>query len=228
VLSAAPYADEDRILRLLVPEDGRVGAFQRLGRRKPAGLDVGVRARVHLRGRAGGLDTLGEVDVEDARVHLRRSFLRLAYAQLGCELVAGFSREGHPEPKLFGLLETFLLLLDALEGDPTPAFLAAMELKVLTFAGLGPALDRCAICGQPVEPVMAFDAEGGGARHPGCGGGLELPAAQLAELETLRRTPLRELVDRPGGEGNEPLVAALVRAHLGRELGARALLSGLH
>ncbi len=227
VLSASPYGDDDRILRLLVPEDGRVGAFQRGGRRKPAGLDVGVRALVHLRARTGGLETLGAVTVEDARVHLRRGYGRLAFAQLGCELVGAFSREGHPEPKLFGLLETFLLLLDAVQTDPSAAFLAAMELKVLTFAGVGAAFDRCAVCGLPPEAEMNFDAEHGGARHVGCGGGRLVPLAALAELELLRRTPLRELVDHPGGEGSEPMAAELVRAQLGRELGARALLTGL-
>ncbi|GDX81189.1 hypothetical protein LBMAG42_30000 [Deltaproteobacteria bacterium] len=227
VLSASAYGDDDRILKLLCPERGRIGAFQRGGQRKPQGLDVGVRAKVRLRRRQGGLDTLAGVDLEDPRIHLRRGYGRLVLAQYGCELVGAFSHEEHPEPKLFGLLETLLLLLDALESDPGPAVLAALELKVLTFAGVGPALDRCSVCAGLVDDEMVFDPAAGGARHARCGGGAEVAKGALAQLEDLRRTPLRELVDRPLAPGLEPMAADLVRHQLGHELGSRALLVGL-
>lgn len=227
MLAVSPYAEDDRILRLLSPEDGRVAAFQRAGRRKPSGLDVGVRARVHLRRRVGGLDTLVSAEVEDARLHIRRSYGRLVLAQYGCELVGAFAHEGVAEPKLFGLLETLLLLLDALDADPVPALLAALELKVLTFAGVGPSLDRCGLCGGSVEADMAFDPSGGGARHRRCGEGIGVTGEALAQLEEFRRTPLRELVDRTIPAGHEAWVADLVRHQLGRELGSRALVAGL-
>ncbi len=228
MLSVAPYAEDDRILKLLSPEDGRIAAFQRAGRRKPLGLDVGSRARVTLRRRTGGLDTLVAAEVDDPRLHLRRSYSRLVLAQYGCELVGSFAHEGASEPKLFGLLETLLLLLDALDDDPGPALLAALELKVLTFAGVGPSLDRCGLCGGSVEAEMAFDPGGGGARHRRCGEGIGVSGEALAELEELRRTPLRELVDRPIPAGHEAWVADLVRHQLGRELGSRALVAGLY
>ncbi len=228
VLSVAAYGEDDRILRLLSPELGRVGAFQRLGRRRPAGLDVGVRAKVQLReARQGGLHSLAAVEVEDARVHLRRGFVRLALAQYGCELVGAFSHDGHAEPRQYGLLETWLLLLDALEADPSPTLSAPLELKVLTFAGVAPTLDRCAVCGGPVESLMHFDVVGGGARHVRCGGGAEVDAALLGHLEHLRRTPLRDQVDAVVDPRAAALADALVTAQLGHELGARALFAGV-
>ena len=227
VLSAAPYAEADRIVRVLIAEEGQVGAFQRGGQKRPAGLDLGVRAGLQLRARPGGLDTLIGAAVEDARVHLRRSYGRLVMAQYACELAGAFSREGHAEPKLFGLLETVLLLLDAMEGEPGPALLAALELKMLTFAGLGPALDRCAVCGDEPEAMMHFDPIGGGARHDRCGGGAPIARETLAILEDLRRRPMREAVDREIPAEVEPFAAEVLRAQLGREPGARALLAGL-
>ncbi len=225
MLSVSAYADDDRILKLLTPTEGKIGAFQRLGRRKPAGLDVGVRARLHLRhGRDGGLDTLVDVKVEDPRIHLRSGYGRLALSQYGCELVGALSREAHAEPKQFGLLDTWLVLLDALRADPSVSLAAALELKALTFAGVGPALDRCGACGGPVEPVMHLEPAGGGAVHARCGGGVVVAETVLAELERLRRTPLRELVDGVVSPLVGEVAAGLVRAQLGRELASRELL----
>ena len=227
MLSAAPYGDDDRILRVLGPDEGRLGVFQRLGRRRPAGLDVGVCATLLLRGRAGGLDTLVGATVVHARVRLRSSFLRLALAQYGCELVGAFSREGHAEPKLYGLLETWLLVLDALDDDPRPGLAVGLELKTLTFSGVGPALDRCAVCGRPIDGGGAIDVHAGGARHPQCGAGLPVAAELLAELDGLRRTPLRELVDHPASDAAVQLSRDLVRAQLGSDPATRALWTAL-
>jgi DNA repair protein RecO len=225
VLSAAAYGEDDRILRLLAPDDGKRGVFQRLGRRRPAGLDVGVCANFRLRGRAGGLDTLVDAAVLNARVRLRGSFLRLALAQYGCELVGSFAREGQPEPRLYGLLETWLLVLDALDADPQLAVAAALELKTLSFAGVGPALDRCAVCGGVLEADPRIDVLSGGARHDRCGGGVSISAAVLTELHHLRRTPIRELVDHAVSTAALEASAALVRAQLGADLASRTLWS---
>jgi DNA repair protein RecO len=223
VLSAAPFGDDDRILRVLGPDEGRHGVFQRLGRRRPAGLDVGVCATLRLRGRGGGLDTLVEAEVHDARVRLRSSFLRLVLAQYGCELVGAFAREGQPEPKLYGLLETWLLVLDALDADPDPGLAVALELKTLTFAGVGPRLDRCAGCGEALDGPATLDPHAGGAHHARCGGGAPVSSELLGELDHLRRTPLRELVDTRVSEPAIDASLALLRAQLGADLATRAL-----
>ncbi|MSQ01181.1 MAG: DNA repair protein RecO [Myxococcales bacterium] len=228
VLSVSAYADDDRILKVLTPTEGKVGAFQRMGRRRPAGLDVGVGARLRLRrGHEGGLDTLVDANVDDPRIHLRSGYGRLALAQYGCQLVGALAREDHAEPKQFGLLDTWLVLLDALHGDPDLSLVAALELKALTFAGVGPALDRCGACGGPVEAMMHLEPSGGGAVHARCGGGLLVAAPVLAELERLRRTPLRELVDATVDPLVVQVAADLVRGHLGHELASRQLLVGL-
>lgn len=227
VLSAAPFGDDDRILRVLGPQEGKHGVFQRLGRRRPAGLDVGVCANFRLRGRAGGLDTLVDASVVNARVRLRSSYLRLVLAQYGCELMAAFAREGQPEPRLYGLLETWLLVLEAVDEDPTLAVAVALELKTLTFAGVGPALDRCAVCGQPLDETTTLDAGAGGAAHARCRPGRPSHPALLLELDTLRRTPLRDLVDTAVSAEAVETSLELLRAHLGVDLASRALWSAI-
>lgn len=192
VVARAAYGDDDAIVRLVVPEEGRVVAFFRAGRKRPRGVDVGVRARVRLRGRAGGMDTLAGVDVEESRLGMRADYGRLVLGQYACELVGAFVHEGQAEPRLFALLETALLVLDAAQGTPSRGFLAALQLKTLTFGGVGPEVLRA-----------------------------------IERLERLRRAPLREVVDEPLDAEAEALVYDAVRAHLGHELGARALLGGV-
>ncbi|MBM4390068.1 MAG: DNA repair protein RecO [Deltaproteobacteria bacterium] len=192
VVARQAYGDNDLILRLVLPDEGRVVAFLRGGRKRPRGLDVATRARVRLRGREGGMDTLVDAEVEESRLGLRSDYGRLALAQYACELVGAFVHEGQPEPRLFALLETALLVLDAAQGTPGRAFLAALQLKTLTFAGVGPEVLRA-----------------------------------MERLERVRRLPLRELVDEPLDAEAEALVYEAVRAHLGHELGARALVAGL-
>ena len=63
-------------------------------------------------------------------------------AQYACELVGAFVHEGQAEPRLYALLETTLLVLDAAHGTPGRGFLAALELKVLTFGGVAPEVLR--------------------------------------------------------------------------------------
>lgn len=136
------FGDEDRILHVLSAEDGRSAVFVRGGQKRGQGLDVGVRATITFRGRPDGMGTLVRAEIEDARIHLRNSYARLVLMQYACALVAGFVQEGHAEPRQFALLETTLLVLDACSADPGRAFLAAVELKVLTFAGVAPEVLR--------------------------------------------------------------------------------------
>jgi DNA repair protein RecO len=142
VVGRQDWGETDRILRLVTAEEGRVGAFQRGGQKRDGGLDVGVRARVRWRARNEGLVTLTGAEVEDARLHLRGSFARLALSQYACALTMEFVHEGQPDPRQFALLETALLVLDHASADPQRAFLAAFELKVLTFAGVAPEIIR--------------------------------------------------------------------------------------
>lgn len=192
VIGWQAFGDDDRILHVLSAGEGRAAVFVRGGQKRGLGLDIGVRAKITVRGRVNGMGTLIRAEVEDARVHLRNSYARLVLMQYACELAGAFVQEGHAEPRQFALLETTLLVLDACTADPGRAFLAAFELKVLTFAGVGPEVFRA-----------------------------------IPRLERLRQARLVEILDDPLDAEAESLVYDAVREHLGRELGARTLLSGI-
>lgn len=228
------YGDTDRIVRFLTPDEGRVGLLARGARAERsrwAVLDLGCRARVRTRPGRGDLEPLVEVEVSDARVRLRGSLGRLSLAAYACELCGSLAREGQPEPRLFGLLETALLLLDATDADPGAAFRAALEAKALTFAGVAPVLDRCVACAEPLDGAMLFAAGAGGLLHRRCAGAEAnarvVSAEHASALEAARRAPLRDVLDATLPPGPDGLLAEAVAAHLGRPLASRAVLDAL-
>lgn len=227
------YGERDRIVRLLSPDHGRISALARGARgstRRFAGaLDLGNRIEAMLRPGTGELWHLNEASLLRGVESLRTDLPRLALMAYACELCAALAREHHPEPRLFGLLDTTLLLLDAVSTLPAAAFRVGLEAKALTFAGLTPALDRCAVCAEGLgAEELAFSGERGGAAHARCAPGAPaVDRAWLDAVEHARRTPLRELIDRPLPPGPPWALAQMAEAVLGRALRSRHLLSTL-
>lgn len=230
VVGRLDVGEQDRVIRWLTPTRGLVATFAR-GARRPrspfAAADIGTRARLDLRHGRGGLPTLVRVEVSEARVRLRTDYHRLLAALHACEVVGGLAPPDHPEPRLFGLLETALLLLDHADAPPRTAFAAALEAKALSFAGLTPRLDRCVACGRAPEPEMAWVPAGGGLFHRNCvpaevAPPIPVAADFAAALERGRRAPLREVYDQDLPAGPADLLASSLAAFHGRPLRGRA------
>ncbi len=193
VTGTVDVGESSRIVRLLTPEGGRVSAIANGARgassKLASALEPGTRLSVTLvRGR-GELAYLRGVDVISAPRRARADLDRLLLLGYGCEFCAALAPEHHEAEKLHGLLAVFV---DRLEVDPAPgdATRQALEAKALTFAGLAPALVRCARCQDPLVDPCVFDPDAGGALHTRCGGGAAFDAASGARLDALRRTPL--------------------------------------
>jgi DNA repair protein RecO (recombination protein O) len=232
VLSSMDFGESDRIVRLLTPDLGRVPAIARRARsdrrRFGGALDTGNLVEVRVRPGRGELWTLEGAKLLDGREGARSDLVRLTLLAYACELCGALSREAHAEPRMFGLLEMTTLLLDAMTTEPGTAFRVGFEAKALTFAGLSPALTRCAHCGEPPEPGMRFHPAGGGAGHGRCEAlGQPVTPAWLTAVESARRTPLRELVDTPLPPGPAWALSDAVQAHLGRALKSRRVLASL-
>jgi len=238
VVGRFDLGERDRVLRILAPGRGRVGVVARGARgarSRWAGLDIGAGVRfVSRRAReASGLETLLSAEVRDPRVRVRGQLDALALAAYGCEVASALAREGQPEPRLYGVLETLLLLLDAIEGAPAPGLRAAFEAKALTFAGVAPLLDRCARCGAALGAgALRFAPGGGGVLHLGClrdedGAAAACGPEWCAALETLRRAPMRDAVAATLPLGPPTALGDAIAAHLGWMPGSRAMLDAL-
>ena len=219
VVGGLDYGERDRVVRLLTAEHGRISAMAHNARgsrrRFGAALDLGQRVEAVLRPGKGELWHLDSARTLDSSLALHGDMGALALVAYSCELVSSLAQESSPEPRLHGLLATFLGVLESAfrqgrrEGSPPEisCLRPALEAKALTYAGLTPVLLACCGCGGPLQGTACFDPGSGGALHPSCGAGQEVDTAFLAHLERCRRTRLAELVGVPLPPGPPWLLA---------------------
>lgn len=233
VLSRQDHGEADRILRLLSAERGRSTAIARSARRAGARFGAALEplsvVELGLRARAHSMDVVENVELIEPHLRLRDDLDRLTHAAHAAEVCGALAREEHPEPRLFGLCQTALVVLDAATAAPGLAFRLGLEAKALTFAGLLAPLDRCAGCGRTAQPdedaPWMLTAAEGAAMHAGCGSaGTPCSSSFLIEIEAARRRPLQESLDLDLPAGPRWALAERVEAQLNRPLRARALL----
>ncbi len=234
VVGLVDFGEADRVVRLLSPDHGLVAALARRARssrrRFGGALDLGNKVEAALRPGRGELWHLDAARLLDGRLHAHGDVERLGLLAYTAEVAGALARPHHPEPRLFGLLDVAGVLLDSVTAPPSPLFRMAFEAKALTFAGLRPALDRCAGCGRPFDAgeERAFAPWAGGAVHPACqAGATPVPPGWTEAVEAARRTPLRELVDAAPPPGPRWLLADAIEAHLGRALRSRRVLAAI-
>ncbi len=230
VVGRQDLGEADRIVRLLTPSEGRVDLLargaRRSARRFAGALEPGTRLRVTRKRGRGALATLVDADVVRTPRRPRDDYGLLVALAYGCEVAAALSREGLGADKGFGLLEVWL---DCLEAPTAPGLASrlAYEAKALTFAGLAPALTRCAVCGGALLGTVRWSEEAGGGLHVDCGAGEAVDAAELATLDALRRTPLADTITAAGPAGSAFRLAGFIEHHTRRALVARRLLEDL-
>ncbi len=232
VVGLVDYGEADRIVRLLSPELGNVSALakgvRRSSKRFRGALEPGNRLEVTLRQGRTDLLLLRDAKLVDGRLHVRKDLVCLSLLAYACEVAGGLARQSHPEPKLFGLLEMGLLVLDAATEPPTDAFRIGLEAKALSFAGLAPSLMRCPSCGEGLEQgALVFAPSVGGVAHAACHTGEPVSYAWTQAVETARRTPLRDLVDTTLPPGPAWALSDLLIWHLGRPLKSRGVLQAV-
>lgn len=222
VIGRVDYRDTDRVMRLITAEHGRIAAMARgarASRRRFGGaLELGCEIDAVLRAGRGSMDTLQRAELVHPHAHIRNHLETLSLAAYFCEWIEQLAREGQPEPRLFGLLQVGLRVLDACTEPPANALRVGFEAKALTFAGLTPRLTACGQCGAAVDAQSVYDVSGGGAQHRRCGPGTPVTAGFLEAVERARRTPLAELVDTALPDGPDWLLHDHLAWHQGRPL----------
>lgn len=224
--------EADRVVRLLSAEAGRVAVLARGVRRsvKRFGgvLDLASPVEVTVRQGRGELAEVVEARLRHAWSTTRTDLHRLALATHACEVTSMLAGEHQAEPRLFGLLDTALAVVDGAADPPGRCFRWGLELKALAFAGLRPHLDACAVCEAPWEgEPLVCSAEAGGALHRRCGHGSEVTVAFVEQLRRCLHTPLVELIDVQPVPGPPWVCCDLVAWHAGAQVRTRSLLAGL-
>jgi DNA repair protein RecO (recombination protein O) len=168
VLRTRPLREADLIVVLLTPGRGKIDCIARGARRSrkrfPGGLPVGARgtATFAASGR-GSLVPLAEFSPTVDHGSLGRSLELFAYVAYLCELGDQLIGDAIPDPTVFArLCDAIATAMEATR----PEVLRRFELGLLDALGLLPALDRCSVCGSPVDEQaegIAFSRERGGA-----------------------------------------------------------------
>lgn len=230
VTGGVDIGDTGRIVKMLTADQGRVAAVAHRARSPKSAmrglLDPGTRIAVDLKRSKGELPTIAHAELRTGVRRAREELPRLLLLGYGCELCGALAPEHDAAPKLYGLLDAWLARLED-EAAITSISRLSLEAKALTFAGMAPALARCARCSEAIADPCAFDPSAGGAIHARCGSGARIDALSALQIEILRRSPLAdaESLDRP--QGFEWLLSDFARWHLGHDLRSRALLESL-
>jgi DNA repair protein RecO (recombination protein O) len=194
VIRTHDLREADRIVTLVSPSEGKVGAVARGVRRPRSKLAASVQPFTRagymlVRGR--NLDTIAQAEVLTSFRALREDLDRMAAASYVAELAGEVARERDPAPELYQLLVATLTAMATAGPERLDLLVRRSELGVLDAAGYRPELEACVNCGRAGGP-LAFSAAAGGVVCPGCAGTgtvMELGADTLAAMRALRRLP---------------------------------------
>jgi DNA repair protein RecO (recombination protein O) len=224
VLRTVAYGEADRVVTLLGPTTGRLSALARSARKSVrrfgGGLGMGAEGQAEFRERSGSdLLLLEGFDVQQARLGLAGDLGKTAHAAYALELCDRLCPPRHAEPAVFDWLREFLMRLES--GRSSAERLRVFELGLLGWLGLGPALDRCAVCGRHDlgEESARWHPEQGGVLCAACthrGDVLTAPVRQaLTRLAGLSLVDSETVIlDRDTNAACRRAILGLLRTHI--------------
>lgn len=194
VLGHHDLRDADRIVTVLTPEEGKVGAVakgvRRPGSKLAASVQPFTQARfLFYRGRS--LDTITQAEVVHSFRPLRRDLDRLTYAAYAAELAGEVARERDPAVALYRLLAATWEALASAELGVLEVIARRFELGLLQAAGYCPTLEGCTGCGKLAGPWL-FSPEAGGLVCPACTGpqlAIAVDEGIIASMRAMLRLP---------------------------------------
>jgi DNA repair protein RecO (recombination protein O) len=177
VLRTTDWSETSRIATLWTRELGKVRVLAKGGRRLKSNFEsaldlLTVCSIVLLRKSSGSLDLLTEAQVAQRFPRLRTDLAALYAAYYIAELLADWTEDYDPHPKLYD--EALATLGDLGEAQPTTGpRLARFELVLLRELGYSPKLEACAVCGATflLGRQVFFGAAAGGILCPKCSPG---------------------------------------------------------
>ena len=105
-----------------------------------------------------GLSTLTEVDVIDDSKNIKTDLIKIGYCSYLIDLAKQVIKQNQSE-EIFSILESALLKIN---HEFSPGLITnIVELKYLSFLGVSPILDCCAICGNSKD-IVTVNSDAGG------------------------------------------------------------------
>lgn len=235
ILSRKPLKEADFLLTAYSRERGKLKILARGVRKQNAKLAGRLQqlynTELYLAG-SGIWPTVTSASVVDKYAKLRENLGALSLAFYAAELVVKLTIDGEENPRIYDLLNRFLLELnrtgkkiDYSNVDKTwPPILEKFRLDLLRILGHAVTVRFCAHCGLKVAPgsKVAFSCFGGGVVHAECGRNFpdtkhisDITAGQLALLD---QQALEDVGDLLVGEEGHRCISNFVTFLLEREV----------
>jgi DNA repair protein RecO (recombination protein O) len=225
VLRTYKSGESDRVVVLWTREHGKVRVFAK-GVRKTTSrlggnLETLAYVNVDLVKTRGDLFVARHVSHRERLTTLRSSYGRINAGYAIVEVVDAIPSDDVADEGIFDLLVRVLMALDDESFDPT-LVPASFYFRLLAHDGSEPVVDSCVNCGR-LGPLVAFNAEVGGALCGNCRSGASISPEALALIRRILGGDLATVLrDEPPAGSGEVMALALesIEIHFGRRLRA--------
>ena len=150
LLRRIPFKDYDLIVTLLSREQGKLTVIAKNAKKsqKRFGGILEPFSQLHLVctfSKGHGMGVLQEAAIENPFLAVRGNIKKTAYASYWAEIINLWCEEGKALPKIYGLLQYCLHLLDTGEIMEEGASII-FQMRFLQLSGLAPNLTNCVSC----------------------------------------------------------------------------------
>ena len=149
ILHSLDFAEWDKLVTFFTRDFGKLRGIAKGAKRSRKRFGSGLEpltcsALCFFEKERTSLVRLDHCEIVDAYTHIHSDVIRLGYASYLSELINLTAAEREANRELFGLLMSFLDLLN--EASFREEFIRIFELRLLALVGYQPELRRCVVC----------------------------------------------------------------------------------
>lgn len=149
IVSENSYSETSKLLKILTKEYGLVSVMAKGAKSLKSNLrSVTTKltyANFHLHYKENKISTLVDADIINPFINIKKDLLKISYASFILELTEQVMKQSN-DKNIFNLLEDTLIKIE--EGYDPVIITNILELKYLSYLGIKPEFDSCAVCGK--------------------------------------------------------------------------------
>lgn len=155
IIRERDYGETSKILDVLTKEHGIIGVISKGSKKMKSSLS-GVSNRLtygifHIYYKEDKLSNLSGVDVINPFINIKNNVINIAFSTYLSELVSQVVKQTHKYDEIYDLFINSLLKINE-NYDPL-VITNILELKLLSYLGVSPVLDKCSNCGKTNDIV---------------------------------------------------------------------------
>ena len=155
ILKERNYGESSKILDVFTKEYGIIGVISK-GSKKIKSTLSGVSTKMtygvfHIYYKENKLSTLTGVDIINPFMNIKNSIINIGYATYLSDLVFQVVKQTNAHSEIFDLFINALIKIN--ENYDALVITNIIELKLLSYLGVSPILDKCSICGNVTNIV---------------------------------------------------------------------------